>query len=296
MKKLVLTVVMLLSSHVAMAKDTLSIIWPFGPVAATLPVRSMIDNHNRTGQSPTLILEFKQGAGGVVATQHVLSSSEPIIYYASAGFFLYNAFAEKQAYDVNKFTTLKHLCDLPVTVASKKFSSMRAIPSDRPVTVATTGTGNGFHLVFKALQRQYPNMIEIAYKSSADGIKDLLGDHVDMIIATPGDTFPLEDNKLAKNIGVTGSSRVRSIPTLTESLIPNTQRLTIGYYFFLDQRFADRAESYRKILDTSVDNNTKEIMAKNHCVPATTSAAQLPGFIQNAQTFWNQQAAAVRTK
>lgn len=278
------------------ASETVSVVWPFGPVAATVPVRTMIENHNRTGQSPNLILEFKPGGGGIIATQHVLNSRDPVIYYASAGFFLYNAFAETPAYDINRFIMLKHLCELPVTVASKRYTSMRAIPLDRPVTVATTGTGSSFNLVFRALQKHYPNMIEVPYKTSADGIKDLLGGHVDVIIATPGDTFPLQDNKLAVNLAVTGNSRVRDIPTLKESSIQDTEKSTIGYYFFLDRRFADRADQFQRILDSAVDDNTRAQLEKNHCAISTVPKEKLSGLMKTTSEFWNQQAALVKNQ
>lgn len=294
MKKTFAAILASLIMPVAWASESVSVVWPFGPVAATLPVRAMIDNHNSTGQSPKLSLEFKQGGGGLVATQHVLNSPEPIIYFAGSGIFLHNAFADKPAYDINRFVMLKHLCDLPLTVASKKYTSMHAVPADRRVTVATTGTGTSFTLVFRALQNQYPNMVEVPYKNSADGIKDLLGGHVDMIIATPGDTFPLQDNGLATNVGVSGTKRVRNIPTLKESLIPNTDKISVSYYFFLDRRFADRAGQFQKILDASINDNVKSIIDKNHCVISTVPNKDLPELMKNTENFVNQQVSAIK--
>ena len=84
MKKILLLIALILVTALAQAQLTVQVIWPFDPGAnhASI-VRALIDNANKTQNKYQFVFVNKSGAGGIIAANAVLNSTELIFLKVS---------------------------------------------------------------------------------------------------------------------------------------------------------------------------------------------------------------------
>lgn len=285
MKYLVLLLLFVMES--VMAATPVKIIWPFGPVAATVPIRTMAENANAAQKEYSFVLEFATGGGGAVAVNTAAQSKQPAILAHSSAFFVTPLVSTDGLYDINEWRMIQHICDTSFAVASLRYKSMKELARDRAISIGHTGVNSTTHFVMEYLAKTHSNMTAVPYKSSTQAIPDLLGGHVEMVVSLPGDLMKLHDAGQLSILGITGRTPIGQIPTLASLGYSDAANIVTGYYFFV-RKGTDPAvmQAWQSIL-AQANNPAAEAAMKNiYCRPSSVPRTELDAEFSRANTFW----------
>jgi len=193
------------------------------------------------GQS--LVIESKPGAGGTLGTDFVAKSA-PDGYTLEAGTLGQHVF-NANLYKSLPFDTVKDF--VPITrVVSGGFNTFLVNPSlpantieefialakqrakeGKPLTFGSGGVGSVAHLAVELFKQAAGiEMVHIPYKGSSQVVTDVIGGHVDLIVAGPPLAIPLVESKKLKAIAVDTPERSKYLPnvqTMAEAGIRNVE-------------------------------------------------------------------------
>ena len=213
-KKLVLSCCLILASMSVFAKQTISVVWPFGPGdTAAQYSRSLIEVLNRSQNKFIFVFENKPGAGSSIAANHVAKTPNSVMS-ASTAFFVRPNFFSNESHDVNKFVPIITQCAAPMLIVSGKYRSWKEIPKDKHITIAISGLGTTTNLVATEIQRQYPNLTLVPYKGIREATANLLAGDIDLQVSFFGEVRDFIELGKIYALGVTGPNRVDGVPTL----------------------------------------------------------------------------------
>jgi tripartite-type tricarboxylate transporter receptor subunit TctC len=288
MSKTILTALMaVFTVFAATAGETVKMVWPFGPVAATNPYRNIIEQANAKQNQHTFVLDFASGAGGTVAVNTVANSSAPALLAHSAAFFVNPKISESTPYNVNDWRVIRHICDIQYPLASLKFKNMKDLPKDKPITVGVVGLGSTTHLVQQWFAHQHPTMVAVPYKSATAALSDVMGGHLDMTVTLPGDVMGQYEAKTINVLGVTGNRPIKDIPTFVSQGYAGTEKL-VGSYFIFANKKLDPAltESWKQLVNSVNQEDVNRISNQIYCTPAQTKASDLDSEFTKIDGFW----------
>jgi tripartite-type tricarboxylate transporter receptor subunit TctC len=193
------------------------------------------------GQS--LIIESKPGAGGTLGTDFV-AKSPPDGYTLAAGTLgqhVFNAALYKSLpFDpVNDFVPITRVVSggfntflvnpaLPANSIEEFITLAKARAKEgKPLTFGSGGVGSVAHLAVELFKQATGiEMAHIPYKGSSQVVTDVIGGHVDLIVAGPPVALPLVEGKKLKAIAVDTPQRSKYLPnvqTMAEAGIKNVE-------------------------------------------------------------------------
>jgi tripartite-type tricarboxylate transporter receptor subunit TctC len=285
MKYLVLLFVFVIES--VMASTPVKIIWPFGPVAATVPIRTMAENANAAQKEYSFVLEFATGGGGSVAVNTAAQSKQPAILAHSSAFFVTPLVSADGMYDINEWRMIQHICDVSFAVASIKYKSIKDLPRDRAISIGHTGVNSTTHFVMEYLAKTHNNMTAVPYKSSNQAIPDLLGGHVEMVVSLPGDLMKFQDAGQLSILGITGRTPIGQIPTLASLGYSDAANIVTGYYFFVRKGTDPTVTQAWQSILAQANNPAAEAAMKNiYCRPSSVPRTEFDAEFSRANNFW----------
>ena len=192
---------------------------PFGTAGGPIDTLARVYGDKlaaRWGQ-PTVI-EPRPGASGILAADFVAKAAPDghTVLFTLPLTHVNNAILQpKLPYDaVKDFTPLSML----VARANAPYSNVRefaeyAKKQQRGMTYGTWGTGSTAHLFGELLRRQTgANLIHAAYKSESSAHNDLFGETLDFAWANPSSARNHTQAGKMKVLGITGTSRVSTMP------------------------------------------------------------------------------------
>jgi tripartite-type tricarboxylate transporter receptor subunit TctC len=222
MKKILVSLIMAASALTAQAqKQNITIYygWNAADVAANFN-RSIIEVANRQQDKYNFLFDVKPGAGAAIAAMHVEKTPNTILATSSAVWIRPNFFP-KESHNVDNFRELMPHCDGPLTMVSKKYKSVKEIPTDRPLNVGVSGLGITTHLVAVEVAKQYPNMNIVPFKSTNEAMLATLSGVTDFSVNFVGDSYQYVNSQDEKTrlymMGVTGNKPVAgSVPFIRQ--------------------------------------------------------------------------------
>jgi hypothetical protein len=151
----------------------------------------------------------------------------PLVYPDTAG------------YTFDQFETA-----LPVVSSPFAVMSRRGFDPSQVGSIAVVGIGTSTHLLALEIQKKYPKIVIVAYKSLTDAAKDFRGGHVDMTI-----DFVQEVNKYpnVQVLGTTGTRYIKNYPRLMDQYPDSTAFLSPSF-FILNPTGMPEAAEIRQIL------------------------------------------------
>jgi tripartite-type tricarboxylate transporter receptor subunit TctC len=202
----------------AIAKETVTIVYSW--TAADGPAnysRAIIDEANKIQSKYYFIFDTKPGAGGSVAANYVKNTPNTILATASA-FFVRPNFFPNESYDLSAYKEIYLQCTAPMAITAIKYKTWGEVPKDRPLTIGVSGLGTTTHLFASQIQKKYPNLTVIPFKSTSESLLSVAAGNTDLHVAFLGEveTWGADDTKFKRLnvLGISGSSRVRGFPTL----------------------------------------------------------------------------------
>ena len=164
MKRILAIAVFCLSAAVS-AKENITITYAWGPGDSVANYHRTIANEaNKVQNKYNFIFDTKPGAGGAIASNHVLKENNNILAHSTAFCVRPNVYPN-ESYDIKLFKEAFVHCMAPMAVSSSKFKTWRDVPTSR-TTVGISGLGVTTHLAALQLQKKYPNMDIIPFKST----------------------------------------------------------------------------------------------------------------------------------
>lgn len=192
MKKIIASL-LLLAGAIANA-STVNLLVGFPPGGGNYLVAQLVaESFEKLGRNT--IIETKAGAGGIVGMNHCQenTNNRNMICVVSQAQYVYGLDSPQLLkYDPEKISYVKMIAGSPLVlianVNNKK--SVADIVSDvtkpvdkKPVKFGTAGTGNKIMTLEFLRLVNAKNFVEAEYKGAGDAIKDLMGDHIDYVIA-----------------------------------------------------------------------------------------------------------------
>jgi tripartite-type tricarboxylate transporter receptor subunit TctC len=190
-----------------------------------------------------ILIESKPGAGGVIGAEFV-AKSPPDGYTLMAGTLGTHVFNhslyKSLPYDPVKdfvpitrivsggFNTFLVNPNLPANTIEEFIALAKARAKEgKPLTFGSGGVGSVAHLAVELFKQATGiEMAHIPYKGSSQVVTDVIGGHVDLIVAGPPLAIPLVEGKKLKAIAIdtpTRSPRLPNVQTMAEAGIKNVE-------------------------------------------------------------------------
>jgi tripartite-type tricarboxylate transporter receptor subunit TctC len=217
------------------------------------------DLTQKTGQS--FYVENHPGANGMIGADLVAKAKADgyTLLVTSTSITVNPSYYKKVSYDLSKdlipVTNLGNVEGLLVVVNSKlpvknltEFLSYAKNPTNK-ISYGSPGNGNHLHIASEYFnQKMGLNMVHIPYKGAGPVTTALLGEQIQVFIATPPSVLPyIKDGRL-KAIAYTGLKRASylpDVPTVAEQGFPNFE--IDGGWFGLFTTAGSSTETVRKI-------------------------------------------------
>ena len=179
MSKLLVTLLATLAITAAQARENITIFYAWGPSDSVANYhRTMAAEANKIQDKYNFVFDTKPGAGGAIASNHVLNTANTILAHSTA-FFVRPAVYPNESYDLSQFREQYVHCMAPMAVTSSRYKTWRDVPANAQVSVGISGLGVTTHLAAVQLQQKYPNMVIVPFKSTNDSMLSMVGGQTD---------------------------------------------------------------------------------------------------------------------
>lgn len=302
MKKLLTTLLFCAASVTAYAKENITIFYAWGPGDSVANYhRTLAAEANKIQDKYNFIFDTKPGAGGVIASRHVLANTDAILAHSTA-FFVRPVVFPHESYDLTQFKEQYVHCMAPMAVTSTKYKSVKDVPAN--ATVGISGLGVTTHLAAIELQKKYPQLNIIPFKSTNDSMLSMVSGQTDLHIG-----FISEAEQWSKENA--SSDRKVTVLGITGRKVINGYQPLVNQGF--DQSFADMNVGHHLLVPVKYDNEkSKEIYdifakaaqtpavraayAVDYCEPQSVKYNDLGKFFKFHTEYWKKLASAVNIK
>lgn len=210
---------------------TLVVPWSAGG-SSDLLARALTRAANKTIGKPIIVVN-REGAGGGIATSEVAQSKPDgyTVAIGASGLFTTQPFLKKVNYQISDFDFLIGISDEPVLLTVRADSPdktladfiKRAKAEGKVVKYGNSGMGTVPHLCLAYLfQLAEVNSQPVPYKSNTPALAALMGGHIDVSAAHPGEAIPQIKAGKIRALAISSTKRFDSLPD-----VPTMQEL--GY-------------------------------------------------------------------
>lgn len=290
LKNLFLSLITVCVSITAQARDTISVIWPFGVGdTAAQYSRSLIEVLNQTQSQYGFIFENKPGAGSSIAANYVARTPGTLLS-ASTAFFVRPNFYPAESHSVSQFVPIITQCGAPMLIVSGKFRSWKEVPKDKPVTIAISGIGTTTNLVATEIQKQFPELIMVPYKGIQEATANLISGDIDLQVSFVGEVQDFLQLKRLYALGVTGPDVIDGIPTLASQGFVGMDRVVNMHSILAPANWSKETVNDLQLMfmKASQDPRVLKSYRTDRCKPSTLDSAGNQKWFVNQQSLWKE--------
>jgi tripartite-type tricarboxylate transporter receptor subunit TctC len=300
MKKL-LAVILATLAFSATAKENITMYysWTAADTAANF-YRALADESNKLQNKYNFIFDAKPGAGGTVAANHVLNTSNSIWINSSAAFIRPNLFPA-ESHNMADFRSLMPMCVAPFVVTSTKYKTWKDVPRDAKLSIGISGLGATTHLVALQVATQYPNMQIVPFKSTSEALLATLSGNTDFAVGFVGDSeqyTKAESTKRVYWLGMTGKESIKGIPLLKNQGFPTVVAdMSTPQQIFIPRKFPEeKFLEIRKIfVEAARSKSVRDANAADNCTPNNQiPTAELDNWYNSQLVLWRRLSATVK--
>ena len=302
--KRILACLLLAFSLTATAKDNITIVysWSAGDQAANY-WRRLAEVANKQQDKYTFVVDYKPGAGGAVAANHVLNNPNEI-QASSSAFYIRAMLYPADSQNLDQFQSVLPICFAPFSISSSKYKSWKEVPADQPLTIGISGLGTTTHLTALQIVAKYPLMKVVPFKSTSEAVQSTLAGSTDFAVGFVGDSVPYQ----ASN----SSSRHSYVLGLSGTRVTNGTPLLINQGFpAILSKFGSPAQALAPItmpvaqytdirgilLKAAKDPAVLKVESEDYCFFNAEQTAMDPAkFYQWNRNFWKDLTAGVQVK
>lgn len=301
MKK-ILAILLAMFALTATAAETITIVysWTAADQAANY-WRNLAEVANSQQKKYNFIVDYKPGAGGTVAANHILNTKNAIQATSSAFYIRANLYPDS-SFDLDKFQSVMTMCLAPFSISSTKYKSWDEVPTDKPLTIGISGLGTTTHLTAIQLAKKYPNMDIVPFKSTSEAVQATLGGQTDFAVGFVGDSVQYQGSNLTGKtsniLGISGSRSIDGRPLLINQGFPKI----LGKFGSPAQAVAPASmpeQQYKEISQilakATKSKKVAEVTDSDYCFYNTEMAEMSrPKFYEWSRTMWKELTAGVK--
>ena len=254
----------------AIADTPISLVIPYAPGGAADSVAKVAQQTIAKSTNRTVVLEYKPGAGGDIATQYVANApKDKLVLMLHTINLPINASIKTPSYNISELVPLINFGTMPlilVTGEKSKFTTIKEfknISSATPINFGSSGIFSVSHLAGEILkQKTNKNLAHVPYQGQSKTIVDIISGNLDMSFLHPDVALPqINANRLIP-IAVTTTSRMSTLPNVPTFKESGVGGLELTGYFILISNKTDDPTEYKMIQDSVANalNNPNEIM------------------------------------
>lgn len=301
MKK-ILGLILAALGFVANAKETIVIYYAWGPGDSVANYhRTLAAEANRIQDKYNFIFDTKPGAGGAIASNHVLKEQNSILAHSTAFFVRPNVYPN-ESYDLTQFKEQYVHCMAPMAVTSTKFKTMKEVPLDGNVTVGISGLGVTTHLAALQLQKKFPNMNIIPFKSTTDSMLSMVGGQTDFHIGfiSEAEQWSKENAKADRKVyvlGITGTKPVHGYqPLVQQGFDPSFAQMNVGHHLVVPAKQDDaRTQEFHSIfVKASKAESVRAAYAVDYCESQSVTYDGLGKFYNFHTEYWKKLSSGIK--
>jgi tripartite-type tricarboxylate transporter receptor subunit TctC len=299
MKKL-LAVFLSTLAFAASAKENITIFYAWGPGDSVANYhRTIALEANKIQDKYNFIFDTKPGAGGVIASNHVLNTPNSILAHSTA-FFVRPVVFPNESYDLTKFKSQYVHCMAPMAVTSTKYKTVKDVPAN--ASVGISGLGVTTHLAAVELQKKYPQLNIVPFKSTNDSMLSMISGQTDLHIGfiSEAEQWSKENTKADRKVsilGITGSKVVNGyVPLVRQGFDASFADMNVGHHMLLPVNVNDskRKEIHEILGKAARADSVRAAYAVDYCEPQAVTYDGLDKFFAFHTNYWRKLASQVK--
>ncbi len=299
MKRILATLLITLTSIVN-AKENITIFYAWGPGDSVANYhRTLANEANKIQDKYNFIFDTKPGAGGAIASNHVLNTPNTILAHSTA-FFVRPVVYPNESYDLTKFKEQYVHCMAPMAVTSTKYKSVKDVPDN--ASVGISGLGVTTHLAAIELKKRYPNLNIVPFKSTNDSMLSMVSGQTDLHIGFISEAEQWSKDNASSDrkvtvLGITGSKAVNGYrPLVRQGFDKSFADMNVGHHLLLPANIDDakRKEIHEIFTKASQSSSVRSAYAVDYCEPQSITYSNLDKFFNFHKDYWKNLAMQVK--
>ena len=300
MSKILLALLAALTLTAAQSRENITIFYAWGPGDSVANYHRTIANEaNKIQDKYNFVFDTKPGAGGAIASNHVLNTSNSILAHSTA-FFVRPVVFPNESYDLNKFKEQYVHCMAPMAVTSTKYRSVKDVPST--ASVGISGLGVTTHLAAIELKKKYPDLHIVPFKSTNDSMLSMVSGQTDLHIgfiseAEQWSRDNANNDRKVSVLGITGNKTVNGYTPLVKlGFDPSFADMNVGHHMILPVTIDDakRKEFYEIFAKAARTDAVRAAYAVDYCEPQSVKHEDLNKFFAFHTEYWRKLAGQVK--
>lgn len=292
MKKLLFAILALISSTAIASPRTVQIVWPFAQGSNQVNfTRAIIDEAHKQQSKYTFTLEFRSGAGGAVAAQHVIRETNQLnLLQTSSSFFVRPVLYPNESYKTEDFRPIYIQCTgQPMAILSAKYKTIDELRQQRRLTIGLVAG------VTEAAGRQLRNHLPntqldfVHYGGSLQAVQDAMGGTVDLAISWTSDTKQFVEAGRLNVIGTSGTRDFDGYKSFHSQRIKGFEELVGNYVILAPGRMSDQqAEELHILMRKAAQASTtlNRFYESDVCAGADLNWKQTQDIYRRWQQYW----------
>lgn len=296
MKKLLAILATALALNVS-AKENITILYAFSPGDSTGNFSRIIANEaNKIQDKYNFIFEAKPGAGGALAANDSLNKNNVILHHSTAYFVRPNIFP-KESWDLNQFRELYVHCSAPMVAAGANVRSWQDVAKKDKVTIGISGLGVTSHLIAVQLQKKYPNLVIVPFKSTTDAMLSMYSGQTDIALGFPSEIIKWEEAGKVAVLGTTGTKQAGTMPTfVSQGFAPVFGQMNIGQHYVVPKTWPEpKVKELHDIFTKAGKAVTlQQAYKEDFCTPLPTAYKDLDKFYAFHTKYWKDLSSEIK--
>ena len=295
MKKLLVLLLTTLSVS-SMARENVTIFYAWGPGDSVANYhRTLVVESNKLQDKYNFIFDTKPGAGGSIATNHVLNTPNSILAHSTAFFVRPNVYPN-ESYDLTKFKEQYVHCMAPMAVTSSGYQSWKDIPPNSRISVGISGLGVTTHLAAVQLQKKFPNLNIVPFRSTTDSMLSMVSGQTDLHIGfiSEAEQWSKENknnNRRVSVLGITGNKTVNEYqPLIKQGFDQSFADMNVGHHLITPAKELDaRTKEFYDIFTKAAKSGAvRSAYAVDYCEPQSVPYSELPKWYNFHTSYWKK--------
>jgi tripartite-type tricarboxylate transporter receptor subunit TctC len=299
MKKLI-AILMATFALAATAKENITIFYAWGPGDSVANYHRTIANEaNKIQDKYNFVFDTKPGAGGAIASNHVLATPNSILAHSTA-FFVRPVVYPNESYDLSKFKEQYVHCMAPMAVTSTKYKSVKDVPAN--ASVGISGLGVTTHLAAIELQKKYPQLNIVPFKSTNDSMLSMVSGQTDLHIGfiSEAEQWSKENANSDRKVtvlGITGTKVINGYtPLVKQGFDKSFADMNVGHHMLLPTTVSEdqRKEIHAILAKAAKTESVRAAYAVDYCEPQSVPVTGLDKFFEFHTNYWKKLASQVK--
>lgn len=297
MKKLLVMLGLALSMSVQ-AKEVITILYAFSPSDTTGNYSRVIANELNNSQNKyTFVFDAKPGAGGTIAVNEVLNKPNSVILHHSTAFFVRPNIFPKESWDIGAFKEQFLYCSAPLVVAGSNVRSWSEVAGKKDVTIGISGLGVTTHLMAVQLQKKYPNLIIVPFKSTTDAMASMYSKQTDLAIGFAGELTQWVASGKVSVLGITGPTSHKGFPSLSSQGHDKIfDGMVVGQHLAVPKTWSE--EKTKEVYDMLSKVANRQVVLDSYkddlCVPKRLPYNGMDAWYSKQTEYWKLLSADVK--